>query len=67
MRESRSLPQAIAVELLEQLAYLALLIQPAEKPAKERVQEKNHQENCLLARDWSVNVNYIGSLLLPSA
>ncbi len=48
-----TLLEGIVVELLEQLAYLALLIKPAEKPARERVQMKNHQENCLLARGWA--------------
>jgi hypothetical protein len=43
MRESRSLPQAIVVEFLEQLAYLGLRVQAAEKLAKERVQNQNRQ------------------------
>jgi hypothetical protein len=43
MRESRHLPQAIVVELLEQLAYLGLRVQAAEKSAKERVQNQNCQ------------------------
>ena len=33
-----TLLQGIVVEFLQKLAYLALLVQPAEKPAKERVQ-----------------------------
>ena len=40
MRELRSLAQAIVVELLEQLAYLGLRVQAAEKSAEERVQNR---------------------------
>ncbi len=41
--ESRHLPQAIVIELLEQLAYLGLRVQAAEKPAKERARNQNCQ------------------------